>query len=966
MRRALLGPALLLAVLQGPPPADARGAVRLALAAVEGDSAAAVRDRLERRAREAPADRAARLGLATLARLEYRDTLATRLYRSLDGSDAVAAWARLGLGEQHYARGEMPAADTQLVRARDLARAAGDAAAEASALALLAMTRAPLDGVAAGLALLDSAERRLPADAPDGRAALLRFRAVLLAVDAQGDSAAAVAAACVAAAREAGVRRAEAQCHRAQALNLRLRGLEDSALALLGIVERLQRAAHDRAALAETLVRQADALRGAGRLGASRRALRDAIGEATASSNSFALGAAHTGLGALALRLRDHGEAAEQLRLATGVYTAAGDEASQAGVHANQSILAAAIGDLAAARRHAAGAIDHYRRVGDASEEIAVRRQLAAVELRAGDLAAASATLDEAERLARRMGSGQWLASLDYDRARLALRRGDLRAAERGFRVYLAQLDTADRVLAYTTRSQLADLHARRGELDHAAAELAAAGDALDRWRAGLSDEDLRLLAFQAVGHDFEGRDPSAARVVAALASAGRADDALALAERTRARTLMDRLARDEALRAAATPTDAPAGASLLRPAAETGATRPSAAAIAAALPDRRTALLEFVAGRDGAPTTALLVTGEGTSAYAAPTADSLAALVTRLVALVERGEAAEAIETPARALGHALLAPAADLLGDSVTRLVIVPDGPLHRVPFDALRLADGRWALERWAISVAPSAGVAAALWARPRPATPRPARLLAVGDPMFDAADADSLPRLEGTAREARSIARYAPGADIRMRAQASTRLLRDTALAGYDVIHLATHAFVDDRALGRAAIALAPSDGDDGMVGAGDLARLRLNAELVVLSACRTAGGVVLDGEGVQGVTAPLLQAGARSVVATSWRIEDAATVRVVEDFYAALARGLPVGDALREAKLAALRRDAPASEWAAFTVVGDPLATVRLQVPPDSAAGRRWVGRMAIAIGTIVGLAIIVLAVRRRR
>src|SRR5262249_1633083 len=80
--------------------------------------------------------------------------------------------------------------------------------------------------------------------------------------------------------------------------------------------------------------------------------------------------------------------------------------------------------------------------------------------------------------------------------------------------------------------------------------------------------------------------------------------------------------------------------------------------------------------------------------------------------------------------------------LGPEVTRLVIVPDGPLHRLPWDALRLADGRHVVERYAVSLAPSAAVVAALWRRARergPATDTPVRLLAFGDPAFARPDA-----------------------------------------------------------------------------------------------------------------------------------------------------------------------------------------------------------------------------------
>ena len=83
---------------------------------------------------------------------------------------------------------------------------------------------------------------------------------------------------------------------------------------------------------------------------------------------------------------------------------------------------------------------------------------------------------------------------------------------------------------------------------------------------------------------------------------------------------------------------------------------------------------------------------------------------------------------------------------------------------------------------------------------------------------------------------------------------------------------------------------------------------------------------------------------------------------MEAFYRALADGLPVGDALRAAKLDAIRRGATPREWAGFTAVGDPLVTVPLRVPPPS-SGRWWVAA-AVAVLAFAGVGILVL--RRRR
>jgi len=224
-----------------------------------------------------------------------------------------------------------------------------------------------------------------------------------------------------------------------------------------------------------------------------------------------------------------------------------------------------------------------------------------------------------------------------------------------------------------------------------------------------------------------------------------------------------------------------------------------------------------------------------------------------------------------------------------------------------------------------------VARHLWQRP--ARVGAARVLALADPDLSGGTGTTegaLPRLVASGREARAVARLASHAEVRLRRDASETWFRRTPLDQYSVLHLATHAVVDDRSITRTALMLSPGGGEDGLLVPGDLAALKLDADLVVLSACGTAGGVVVRGEGVLGLVAPLLEAGARSVVATQWRIADGPTVRLVEQFYQKLASGLRVSDALRQTKLEALRRKAPVSEWAAFVVVGDPAVVVSLR------------------------------------
>ena len=94
-------------------------------------------------------------------------------------------------------------------------------------------------------------------------------------------------------------------------------------------------------------------------------------------------------------------------------------------------------------------------------------------------------------------------------------------------------------------------------------------------------------------------------------------------------------------------------------------------------------------------------------------------------------------------------------------------------------------------------------------------------------------------------------------------ASEAQLKREPLGRYQIIHFATHALVDETSPTRTSLALTPGDGDDGFVRPGELSSLTLAANLVVLSACRTATGRLVRGEGMLGLTAPLLAAGARS-------------------------------------------------------------------------------------------------------
>ncbi len=980
-----------------------RAVVREALRAVEGDSVAAARARLEARLRAAPGDRAAALGLASLARFTYDYPEAERRYAALydtlavggplaPAADAVARYALLGAASSLYMRGEDARSVPLFMRVRAAAHAAGDRALEVQTLGPLAMKRGAARGVPAGLALLDTADRLVPpGDA--ALAASLAWRRVIFLAFLSDRRASTEGTRALALARRAADRRAEAQVWRALAVYHHLRADDDSALIAYAAAEPLMRASGDRGVLAETLIKHADIYRERNDYTRARALATQAVAEAEASHSLYALAVAHDVLGGLERVFGNLAAADAHYEESVRRSEALRDSNTLIDVRVSQANLAVERGDVARARRYALAVRAFHHRTADAHDEFVALRTLAAVERRAGNYAAALAWIDTARALADGPERRAWRLELDRDRAAVAFARGDLPQARQLITRVLAVPDTSDRVTRYRMREQLAEVDARTGDLAGAERELTAAGAELDAWRATLSDRQMRALAFQARGDIVGETGNSAPAVLAALAAHGREAAAFELAERRRARTLADELTRTAALAETSVAGRRAAGGAMV---ARAGSALPAAAALVA---DGRTALLEFVAGDGATPTTLFVVTrgtGAGPTVRAArlAPADSLARRVARFTALLEAGGDPGPL---ARALGDAVLAPALAGLDPGVQRLVVVPDGPLHLLPFDALRTADGRYAVERYAVSVAPSAVVVAALRGRPAP-PPRPVRLLAFGDPAFAPAggapaagapagrapvagaaaararDADDggatfrsafdstggLPRLAASGDEARDVARYAPDAVVRVGDEATAAYLKHAALMPYDVIHFATHALVDDRSIARTSLALAPGDGESGFVSAGDLAALHLTARVVVLSACRSAGGIVVDGEGVQGLTAPLLEAGAQSVVATQWRIRDRGTAAFVDRFYDHLARGLTVGDALRAAKRDAIARGAPPAEWAAFTVVGDPAVRVPLRTP---GAPARW---PLLAAGGATLLAVGGLARARRR
>lgn len=246
---------------------------------------------------------------------------------------------------------------------------------------------------------------------------------------------------------------------------------------------------------------------------------------------------------------------------------------------------------------------------------------------------------------------------------------------------------------------------------------------------------------------------------------------------------------------------------------------------------------------------------------------------------------------------------------------ITIVPDDVLWRVPFDVLGPAEGEPLIARHAIAYSPSLEMfEATRSAHSR----RTQKLLAFGDPSV------ALAPLPDARREVRDIAALYGGGTVYVGGEADESRFKQEA-SSCDVLHIAAHALVDPRWPWYSALLLSPSRQDDGVLEAQELLQLRLRCDLAVLSACSTGEGDVRPGEGVIGLAWALLAAGSRASVVAHWEVDSAASARLMVAFHRHYRNGLPADAALRRAQLELRsdRRYAHPVFWGAFAVIGRP-------------------------------------------
>jgi CHAT domain-containing protein/lipopolysaccharide biosynthesis regulator YciM len=294
----------------------------------------------------------------------------------------------------------------------------------------------------------------------------------------------------------------------------------------------------------------------------------------------------------------------------------------------------------------------------------------------------------------------------------------------------------------------------------------------------------------------------------------------------------------------------------------------------------------------------------------------------------VDQGDAAR------KKLYQLLIEPIADFLPKNPEeRVIFIPQESLFLLAFPALQDASGQYLIEKHTIMTAPAIQVLALTHQKrqtQRAQYTQPLQgkdILVVGNP--------TMPFLKD--EEGKKPKQLAPLPSSEEEALAIANLLQTQAIIGdratkrdivqqlpkARLIHLATHGLLDDiREFGvPGAIALAPSPNDDGFLTSGEVFNLKLNAELVVLSACHTGQGNI-TGDGVVGLSRAWISAGVPSAIVSLWAVPDVPTSVLMKEFYRHLQGQPDKAQALRQAMLATMKQYPAPYNWAAFTLIGE--------------------------------------------
>ena len=531
-------------------------------------------------------------------------------------------------------------------------------------------------------------------------------------------------------------------------------------------------------------------------------------------------------------------------------------------------------GDLDRAASYQQRAALLSQEVGDDAWLAIAFTNLAQISFRKGDLTAAKSYNGQALAIKRRLGNEWSIVYSEYTAAGIETKARHYEQAERGYQTVIERAPRANAPdVLWQAYGELAFLYQETGRPMLAETQYRNAIGTIDREWNKLSSDDWKttflapgiLIGFFQDYVDF-------------LIGRGETEKALEVAESSRARVLNQRLEHR-------------------------GAPSPNfqLGRLLSAARESHTVILSYWLAPSPLRSAVWAIGSGRLSRFDLPPGKEIAALVQKYTEIVTHGgDPLARNDAAASALYKAVLGPVHQLIPQG-SNVIVVPDGALHQLAFETLVVPGPQphyW-IEDVAIATAPSLRVLRYDVRQP----PRTPKLLLMGDPVLTGQEFAPLPNVK---KEIAAVAEQFPPQNrvVLTGASAIPGAYAKGTPANFTSIDFATHATANRESPLNSAIILS-HQGENFKLYARDVADVPLNADLVTISACTSAGAKAYAGEGLMGFAWAFLQAGAQNVIASLWDVDDARSVEIMRHLYAGMAAGQSPSRALRSAKLALL-------------------------------------------------------------
>ena len=315
-----------------------------------------------------------------------------------------------------------------------------------------------------------------------------------------------------------------------------------------------------------------------------------------------------------------------------------------------------------------------------------------------------------------------------------------------------------------------------------------------------------------------------------------------------------------------------------------------------------------------------LIVLGQGLHLISLPVDDLEKSLIGLRNSLIFRND--HTFDSLSRNSYRKLWKPVEEYLNqkkEEVNNIIIISDGLMRYIPFEVLKNDSGKYLIERYNMTYA----ISSAFITHNESSDISTKSFFGFAPVAFN-----NIGNLEGTEAEVKSISDLFADRDLRTEtyfyARANPDLFETNKLKDFDVLHIATHGFIDDKFPNLSGFMTSiSSDGNDSIIYVGDILNLKINASLSVLSACETGLGKRVDGEGILGLARSFIFAGSKNLVVSLWKVADNSTAILMHTFYKKLLKEGNYSSAIRHAKMAMINSSKFSQPyyWAPFILIG---------------------------------------------